>query len=317
MKIIAPDRIRSILPSLDLIPAIEAGFVAYSAGRAVVPPVGELILDGGEVHIKYGFIKGEEYYVIKIASGFFDNPALGLPSGNGMMLMFSQRTGEPVCLLQDEGHLTDVRTAVAGAIAAKYLAPRRVERIGIVGTGVQAKLQLEYLKTVTDCRKVLVHGRGEAQLEKYRKEMQKQGFAIEATRDSREILKTCNLVVTTTPAKDPLLHAGDLKPGTHITAVGSDTPEKQELDAAILARAEVVVADSIPQCLLRGEIHQAIGSDRIAETDLIELGNVIAGKTAGRSADDQITVADLTGVAVQDIQISKAVFEAAEKSART
>ena len=128
MQIITLAQIKDILPALDLMPAIEAGFVAYSAGQAVVPPVGELLLDKGEVHIKYGFLHDEPYYVIKIASGFYGNPQLGLPSSNGLMLLFSQRTGELVSILLDEGMLTDTRTAVAGAIAAKYLAPKRVRR---------------------------------------------------------------------------------------------------------------------------------------------------------------------------------------------
>ena len=124
MKIVTLDEIKRVLPGLDLMPAIEAGFVAYSAGRSVVPPVGELLLEKGEVHIKYGFIKEDEHYVIKIASGFYGNPQLGLPTSSGLMLMFSQATGQPVAALLDEGVLTDVRTAVAGAIAAKYLAPQ-------------------------------------------------------------------------------------------------------------------------------------------------------------------------------------------------
>jgi ornithine cyclodeaminase len=134
VKIATLDRIKEILPKLDLMPAIEAGFVAYSSGRAVVPPISELILEKGEVHIKYGYIRGEDFYVIKIASGFYGNSALGLPSGNGCMLLFKQETGEFAAVLLDEGHLTDVRTAVAGAVAAKYFAPRHVERIGIVGS---------------------------------------------------------------------------------------------------------------------------------------------------------------------------------------
>ncbi len=312
MKIISLSEIQAVLPGLDLIPAIEAGFVAYSDGRAVVPPIGELLLARGDVHIKYGYIQDDEYYVIKIASGFYDNPKIGLPSSNGLMLLFRQETGELLSVLLDEGHLTDVRTGVAGAIAAKYLAPAHVQRIGIVGTGTQARQQLKHLVQVRACRDVLVWGRGEAQLERYKDDMEALGFAIEGTRERAEILRTCNLVVTCTPATKPLLHAADLQPGTHITAVGSDTPEKQELDGAILGRADLVVADSITQCLERGEIHKAIQSSHITEDDVLELGDVIYGKEPGRTSEDQITVADLTGVAVQDIQIATAVFKAVQ-----
>ena len=310
MKILTLTQIQEVLQSMDFMPAIEAGFVSYSSGGAVVPPVGELMLDKGEVHIKYGYLLKDQYYVIKIASGFYNNPQRGLPSSNGLMLMFSQETGELVSVLLDEGHLTDTRTAVAGAIAAKYLASGTIERIGIAGTGVQARLQLCYLKNIIDCRYVLVWGRGDVQLSQYRQDMEKQGFSVDVTLDADELLQTCNLVVTTTPTTAPLLHAAALRPGTHITAVGSDTPDKQELDARMLGRADVVVADSISQCLVRGEIHKAIGSGTINEDELIELGEVISGSKAGRTSDDQITIADLTGVAVQDIKIAAAVFEA-------
>ncbi|MFC1620466.1 ornithine cyclodeaminase family protein [Candidatus Neomarinimicrobiota bacterium] len=310
MQTITRDQINSVLPKLDLLTAIEEGFRAYSAGEAVVPPVGELLLEKGEVHIKYGYLRGGSYYVIKIASGFYDNPKLGLPSGNGLMLLFSQDSGELVSILLDEGYLTDVRTAIAGAIAAKYLAPPNVERIGIVGTGVQARLQLEYLKPVTSCRGVLVWGRGAEQLAHYQRDMESQGFSVEVTQDSGSVLRTCSLIVTTTPATEPLLASPDLQTGTHITAVGSDTPNKQELEPGILEKADIVVADSISQCLVRGEIHHALDSGHISRDEIIELGNIIVGKSARRTAPDQITVADLTGVAVQDIQIATAVYEA-------
>lgn len=310
MKIATLAQIKDVLPGLDLIPAIEEGFVAYSSGRATVPPVGELILEKGEVHIKSGTIEGEDFYVIKIASGFYGNASLGLPTGNGCMLLFKQSTGESAAILLDEGHLTDVRTAVAGAVAAKYCAPRKVERIGIVGAGVQARLQLEWLKRVTTCRDVMVWGPLADELANYKREMESRGFSVETTGDAAAILKTCNLVATATPSKTPLLSAADLRPGTHITAVGSDTPDKQELDSAILAKADVIVADSLSQCRLRGEIHKALEAGRIGEDRCVELGAVISGRAKGRTSESQITVVDLTGVAVQDIKIATAVYRA-------
>jgi ornithine cyclodeaminase len=310
MRIISLEEIKKVLSSLDIISSMEAGFVAYSQKKTVIPPVGELILERGEVHIKYGYLKEDPYYVIKIASGFYDNAEFGLPSSNGLMLLFSQKTGELVSILLDEGYLTDVRTAAAGAVAAKHLAPRNTKRIGIVGTGIQARLQLSYLSNVSECKQVLVWGRGRSQLEMYKTEMQKQGFLIETTLDTSDILRTCNLVVTTTPSRTPLISSSDLQPGTHITAVGSDTPDKQELDSAILKRADIVVADSISQCLLRGEIYKAVQSNQISGDDLVELGDIIAGARTGRTHDNQITVSDLTGVAVQDIQITEAVYKA-------
>jgi ornithine cyclodeaminase len=308
MKTFSLEAIKSAIQGMDLVPVIEAAFRTYSLGEAVVPPVGELILDMGEVHIKYGYMAGGAYYVIKIASGFYGNPQLGMPSSNGMMLLFDQRTGMPAAILLDEGYLTDLRTAVAGAVAAKYLAPQSVERIGIVGTGVQARLQLRHLWQVTPCREVLVWGRGDRQLAAYQEEMTDRGFQVETTKEIAPLQRTCNLIVTTTPSPIPLLEATHLQPGTHITAVGSDTPHKQELEAQILARADLIVADSIAQCLLRGEIYKAIEAGLLTEERLVELGQLIDGQTEGRTHEGQVTVADLTGVAVQDIAIATAVL---------
>ncbi len=310
MRIIERPEIEEALAGLDVLPLIEAGFVAYSEGQTVVPPVGELILDRGEVHIKYGFIRDEPWYVIKIASGFYKNPELGLPSGDGMMLLFEQATGRPVAALLDGGHLTDVRTAAAGAIAARYLAPNRVERIGVAGTGVQARMQVEHLKAITDCRAVLAWGRSDERLETYRHDVAAMGFDVALTKDASELGASCNLIVTTTPSSEPLLKADDIRPGTHISAIGSDAPHKQELDVGILARAQLVVADSRSQCRERGEIALALDAAAIAPDRVSDLGDIIAGRVPRRTGKDQITVFDSTGVAVQDIQIASAVAHA-------
>jgi ornithine cyclodeaminase len=315
MHVIGTDQIYDAVASIDLVPIIEEGFVAYSEGKAVVPPVGELLFRDppGDVHIKYGYLRGDAFYVIKIASGFYENPKLNLPSGNGLMLLFNQKTGELLSILLDEGYLTDLRTAAAGAIAAKYLAPQTVRRIGIVGTGVQARLQLSLLKDITPCRDVIVWGRDSAKLARYKQEMEPEGYTIATTMNTSDVTSTSNLIVTATASTTPLLSAEQIQTGTHITAVGADTPEKQELDPAVLAKADVVVADSISQCIERGDIAHAVREGLINENSLVELGHIISGNARGRTSQDQITVADLTGVAVQDIQIAKAVYQAAQR----
>ena len=312
MRIVRLDEIEAVVRGMDILPRIEGAFVAYSAGRAVVPPVGELLIPDqqADVHIKYGYVAGEPYYVIKVASGFYANPRRGLPSSNGLMLVFSRTTGELLAVLLDEGHLTDLRTGAAGAIAAKYLAPRTVRRIGIVGTGTQARYQLRMLKGVTPCRDVLAWGRHPERLARYRDEMAAEGFAVTTTAEVGDVMADCQLIVTATAAHAPLLQRDQLRPGTHITAVGADTPGKQELDPLILRKADVVVADSLSQCVERGEIAHAVRSRCIRPEDVVELGAVIAGTAAGRTEDGEITVADLTGVAVQDIEVARAVYEA-------
>ena len=309
MRILELAAIKQALSGADLVAAIEQGFRDYSQGLCNIPPVGELLMDKGEVHIKYGCVAGDAGYLIKIASGFPGNPALGMPASNGLMLVFSQRSGEPQCILLDEGYLTDRRTAAAGAVAAKYLAPARVERIGILGTGIQARMQLLELSSVISCREVAVWGRNPQHVELYCEEMQAKSYQVSATADIEEIPASCNLIITTTPATEPILPAETIRPGTHITAIGSDTPHKQELDSKLLARAGLIVADSIEQCVLRGEIFKALGATVIKREDIVEIGRIIAGETPGRTADDQITVFDSTGVAVQDIRIAALVLE--------
>ncbi len=309
-RLIAAEEISRALPHVDVVAAMERAFVAYSEGRAVVPPVGELVFvhPPGEVHIKYGYIRGEEFYVIKVASGFYENPALGFSSSNGLMLLFRQRTGELAAVLLDEGRLTDVRTAAAGAVCAKYLAPTEVHCIGIVGAGIQARLQLEWLKGVVTCREVMAWGRDEDRLAACAADMTALGFNIVLTRDIRRLAECCNLIVTTTPSREALLDASMIEPGTHITAVGADAPSKRELAGDVLRRADVVVADSLAQCRERGEIARAAGDGVFDLGRAVELGAVIAGRAPGRTNEEQVTVSDLTGVAVQDIAIAEGIY---------
>ena len=310
MRIVTLDEIKAVLPKINLMEEIEAGFSAYSKGEVVVPPVGELNFEDppGDVHIKYGYIRDDDVYVIKIASGFYQNKLLGLSNGQGMMVVFDQKNGKPLGLLQDEGYLTDVRTAVAGAICAKYLAPNNIQAIGIIGTGVQARMQLEYLKSVTDCRSAIVWGRSKSALDQYRTSMADSGFIIETTMALDQVTDNCNLIVTCTASEKPLIIKNQIKGKIHITAMGSDTPNKQEIDSNVLSKADLVIADSRSQCEVRGEIHHAIKNKIVSMDSIVELGEIINGDRRGRTTSSALTVADLTGVAVQDIQISKAVL---------
>jgi ornithine cyclodeaminase len=311
MKILYCDEIKTIVRELDLVPLIKKGFVAYSEGRSVVPPVGELSFNDppGDVHIKYGYITGDEYYVIKIASGFWNNEQLGISNGQGMMLLFKQQTGQCEAILLDDAYLTDVRTAVAGAICAELFA-NEVNCIGVLGTGLQARMQVQYLKNITSCHKVLVWGRNRKKMEIYQKDMARLGFQVDLSSAPKEVAKECNLIITTTASTVPLLSSINIQPGTHITAMGSDTLTKQELEVDILSMADLLVADSIAQCKERGEIFHGLTSGSIIKDEIVELGIILNGSQAGRSSPDQITVADLTGVAVQDIQIAAAVHKA-------
>lgn len=313
MKIVNLNQIKEILKSIDIISEIEQGFIAYSKGQTTIPPVGELLFQNppGEVHIKYGYINNDDFYVIKIASGFYENFKFNLPSSNGVMLLFSQQTGALLGVLLDEGYLTDVRTAAAGAIVAKYLAPKNTTRIGIIGSGTQARLQLNFLKEIIKCREVMVWSRNPENLNNFKTSMD-NSFSLVIAKNTEEIADTCNLIITTTPSTQPLLLANQIKPGTHITAVGADSPHKQELDPLIFQKADLVVADSIIQCIERGDIAHAVKSKNLAITKISELGNIITKTNKSRTSDNQITIADLTGIAIQDIQIAKCIYNNSE-----
>jgi ornithine cyclodeaminase len=319
------DEIKRLVDVPQLISVIESGFVLYSDNRVIVPPVGFLHFDHppGDVHIKYGFVTGNDFYVLKMASGFYDNPDLGLPVSDGLLLVFSQQTGQLKLILLDECWLTDMRTAAAGAVAARHLAPDNVGHIGIVGTGVQARMQLEMLKDVVDCQSCFIWGRDADKVQRMIEDLRASeiirawGLDLKPATEINELVSQCNLIVTTTSAKEPLIRAGQVRKGTHITAMGSDDHGKQELEAELLAKADRVVADSVSQCVDHGECFHAVKGGMIDEGSILELGDVIENPEIGRTSDDQITVADLTGVAIQDIQIAKMVNNALHSGNQT
>jgi ornithine cyclodeaminase len=296
-------QIEKVVRPAEVIAAMERAFVAYSRGEAVIPPVGQLEFEEppGDCHIKYGYMKGGETFTVKIATGFWKNPEQGLPSSNGVVLVFSSRTGELLTILQDEGYLTDIRTAAAGAVAAKYLAPSTVECIGIVGAGIQARLQLEYLKEVTSCRKVLLWARSTDRARDFHVE----SFDIEIVPTVTELAAKARLIVTTTSSRQWLIGAGDVQPGTHITAVGADGGGKQELEPALFGLSAICAVDSRAQCSKYGDASFAIAGGWIRPENLVEVGEAIQDENLRRRTESDITIADLTGVAVQDIAIAE------------
>ena len=304
------EQIQPLIKKMDINDAMREAFIQYSKGNAVIPPVGELIMDQppGEVHIKYGYIKGGNHYVIKIASGFPHNQNQNIKPGQGMMLLFDIKTGVPDAILIDNANLTDIRTAIAGAIASHALSIDDLESFAIIGTGVQARYQASYISELMNIKKIIVWGRDSLKANEVKNDLSDLDVTIET--DLEKIVKESRLIITTTSSKEPLIQSDWIKSGTHITAVGSDTPEKCELDPNILSKADLIVADSIEQNLIRGEIHQAIKRSLIDSESIVELGEIFAGLKPGRAHKDSITIADLTGVAVQDLVIAESVFKA-------
>lgn len=306
MKVISLEDIKSCLDLKKSIAMQEEGFKLFSQGKVTVPPVGYMKMgkDFGEVHIKYGWIEGDEIFVVKIAGAYPQNKS----KVQGMILVFDAKTGVPVAILQDEGYLTNLRTAIAGLIAAKYLAPKEISVIGVIGTGVQAHLQVMLLKYYTNCRNLIVWGRDNQNVCKYIADMTNAEFLVRQALSPVEVCKECNLIITTTSAREPLIWAKDLQPGTHITAVGADAPGKQELDPNIFQVADICVVDSKSQCLDHGEAFYPYKAGLITESNLVELGELIQNHSLRRISSSQITIADLTGVGVQDIQIAKSIL---------
>ena len=292
--------------------ALREGFIAYSQRTVKVPPVQHFAFAqaNGDCCVKSAWVEGSDTFTVKVSTGFYSNPAKGLPSNSGLMMVFCASTGQPLALLQDEGWLTSLRTALAGQIVARALAPSSVQGIGILGTGSQARLQLEHLMPVTHCRKVTVWGRNRQALEAYREFAEQLGFSVTTTLSAEQVAGTANLIVTTTPSQEALLRREWIRPGTHITSVGADAQGKQELEPELVAAADVIAADSIAQCSEFGEVSHAIKAGLLQPSRLVELGHLLAGNAEGRRDDKQTTLADLTGVAVQDAVIARCAFQA-------
>jgi ornithine cyclodeaminase len=292
---------------LQAVEVVERAFAALATGRVVMPPILSMEIPDahGEVDVKTAYIPGFDGFAIKVSPGFFDNPKLGLPSLNGLMILFSARTGLVEALLLDNGYLTDVRTAAAGAVAARHLAPARVETAGVIGTGAQARLQVEAARLVRPFGRVLVWGRDAGKAAACAADLAARlGIEARAEADPARLVAESQLVVTTTPARDPVLRAAWLHPGLHVTAMGSDQAGKNEVEPAALARADLYVADRVSQCAALGELRSALAAGLMTADGVPELGAIVAGGAPGRTRQDQITVCDLTGTGAQDTAIA-------------
>jgi len=300
--------LRAVVSPAAAVAAIREAFRADGEGRTAVPAVINLPIPGtrGEFHVKTAWVAGVPFIAVKVASGFYDNPALGLPTGSGMMALFDATTGMPAGLLFDNGFLTDIRTGAAGAVAAECLARRSVDTIGVIGSGVQARHQIACLREVRSFRRVAAWSIDRPGLEQYCEEMSASyGLDAVTCASAEDVCRAADILITATPSHEPMVRAAWLKPGLHVTAVGSDTPGKQELDAACLAKAAVVVVDRLGQCARFGELSHAIAAGLMREEDVRgQLGEVVAGRIPGRTSDDEITICDLTGVGFQDTAIA-------------
>jgi len=321
IRILTETELRTIVPlDKDAVDFVENAFRALARENAVrMPPILRLDVPDsrGEVDVKTAYIQGVPGFAIKVSPGFFDNPEIGLRSTNGLMVLLSSKTGLVQALLLDNGYLTDVRTAAAGAVAARHLAREDASIATVFGAGVQARLQLEALLLVRPIREIRVwardHSKAQALVDQF---WLTHKLSIAALDDPRQAMAGAHVIVTTTPADRPIVDGSWLEPGQHLTAMGSDAEHKNEIDPAAIKRADVYVADSLQQTRRLGELHHAIEAGLITgDQDLPELGQIITSAKAGRKNISDITIADLTGTGVQDTAIATLAFTRTEACA--
>lgn len=302
----------------DAVDCVENAFRLLATADVVMPPILSFHVPehNGEVDVKTAYVPGIDSFAIKMSPGFFDNPNLGLPSLNGLMIVFSATTGIVEAVLLDNGYLTDVRTAAAGAVAAKWLSCEDSRVAGIIGSGTQARLQLQAMTLVRPIERAVVWGRTRDRAHACARACSSSlGIPVEAVDTVADVMAVSDIVVTTTPSTEPLIHAADLRPGQHVTAMGSDSDHKIELDPAVITAADQFVCDRLSQSRALGELRPAIAAGLVEPNAVYpEIGAVIAGQSPGRTSDSQITVCDLTGTGVQDTAIATLARSRAERA---
>ena len=297
----------------QLIPIIEDAFKSLALGKTTMPPILRLDIEKyhGESDVKAAYIDGLDSYAIKVASGFFNNPNLGLPSSNGLMILLDSKTGMLKSVLLDKGYLTDVRTAIAGAIAAKHLSNPESSNVGIIGAGIQAKMQLEALLLVRNIKTAYIWSRDSKKTNKFVQNIKdKINIKIIACESPEQTVNLSEILITCTPSKSPIIKSEWLKKGLHITAMGSDAEMKNELDPKIIKDCDYYIPDSQSQTSILGELNHAIKAGLVsAEKKYNELGSVIINSNLGRRNINDVTVADLTGTGVQDTAIARHTYK--------
>jgi ornithine cyclodeaminase len=292
VRILNLEEIRGALDDTKAIDYMRAALIAHARGECDTPMPMHLEIGGGEVHMKSASRRGGKYFVLKMATTFQGR-------GNGMMLLASAETGEPVAYLNDAGHLTDVRTAAVAAMVARELG-RADQTIGILGSGIQARLTARFHARVLPLRRIYLWGRSPDRVESCAQELRRFVPDVVIASSPSVVAAATRLIVTCTSARQPLLAESDIEPGTHITAIGADSPGKQELDPAILRAAPLLLVDSRAQCERLGELQHAADLSGRA----VEIGAFCQSPHPAESS-----FADLTGLGAEDLFIAESVLE--------
>lgn len=291
--------------------AVELAFRLNGTSAATGPAVLELPGIGGGFHVKAGGLKLDRAYAAaKINANFPGNPARGLPTIQGMVLLFDAESGSPLALM-DSAEITALRTAAATALAARHLAKPDASVAAMVGCGRQSRDQLRFLARVRRLRQVFAIDRDAAAAARFAAEMSRElGIAVEAV-PGVSAARAAEIWITCTPSETPVLSRADVAPGAFVAGVGADNPHKREL-AGDLFEGTLVVADILGQCLSMGDLRHAVAEGRLRKDEVhAELGDILAGRKSGRRSTEEIAIFDSTGMALQDVAAAAAVYRGA------
>jgi alanine dehydrogenase len=308
------NEVESLLDMKGALKVVEEAFRQHGLKKVQMPSKLYLYFKNhnGDLRTMPAYLEEQDITGVKIVNVHPDNPKKGLPTVMALVILNSTETGAPIAVM-DGTYLTDMRTGAAGGVAVKYLARRNAKTVGFVGTGNQARTQLLAINEIIDIDEVKATSTSEKHALAFKEEMEKRiSCEITPKKSIREVCD-CDILVTTTPSREPIVMNEWIAEGTHINAIGADAPGKEELDPKILKRAKVVV-DDLPQASHSGEVNVPLAKGLIMEKDIFgELGEVITGKKRARTRDSDITVFDSTGLAIQDVATANLVYQKAVK----
>lgn len=306
----------------EVIGTVEEAYKAFNSNQVVQPDyIGiDLHSPRGDIDFKLGYYKANEVISMKASSGgFINNPtAHGVPSGMGTILLFDARSCALICVM-DGSLITGLRTGASGAVSVKALARKNAKKITSIGTGNQARMQIRAINEIMKIEEIHAWDRNQDTLSKYKMDIESEfGIPVMMANSKKEAVEQADILITTTRGKGSLVEAGWVKPGTHIVAIGTDQQGKQELDPEIFRNAKVVV-DSIEQCIGKGETWHPLNKNIITKDGIHgEIGEILLGKKPGRENDEEITIFDSTGMAIQDNTTSSKIYQnAIEKNVGT
>jgi len=314
--ILTQSEVGACLSMSEAIDAVKVAYSAFAKGRVQMPSVQHLDVHqhNGEVDIKSGFVEDFGLIGTKIASGFYDNQKKRLPPGIAVIVLLDLETSMPLAIM-DGTHITAYRTGAAGAVAASVLARKDSQKVGILGTGTQGRMQILALRELFDIQEVTAWDIDKDMAKRYKDQITKElGIDVKIVEHPEDVTRDADILVTVTPSRKALINVDSIQEGMHINAIGADGPGKQELDPRIMTRVSKIVVDSIEQCRRIGEIQHALSQSLIDESNIhAEIGEIINGDKPGRESENEITLFDSTGLSAQDIAAAKIVYEAAKE----